>query len=58
MAKHLNNYMADTGGSDFLERLWGIKVQPKHAAPTAESEPTTYNDAWSGNPDTDKYWSK
>ena len=55
MAKHLNNYKeADTGLSYIWHALWKER-EPKH---TAEWEPSTYNDPWSGNPDTDKFWSK
>ena len=58
MAKHLNNYMeADTGLSFFWYALCTGR-EPKHAAPMAEWEPPTYEDAWAGNADTDKYWSK
>ena len=78
MAKHLNNYVADTGLSFVLTMLGRLR-ESKHAAPMAEWEkgllaagwlpfsdgddvvcahPSKYNDAWSGNPDTNKYWSK
>lgn len=57
MAKHLNNYVADTGLS-FVLTMLARQREPKHAAPVAEWEPPTYNDPWAGDPDTDKYWSK
>ena len=59
MAKHLNNYKeADTGLSYIWDALSARKREPKHAAPMAECEPPTYNDPWSGNADTDKFWAK
>ena len=58
MAKHLNNYVADTGLS-FVLTMLGRLIESKHAAPMAEWEPPTeYSDVWAGNADTDKYWSK
>ena len=57
MAKHLNNYVADTGLS-FVLTMLARQREPKHAAPVAEWELPTYNDPWAGDPDTDKYWSK
>ena len=54
MAKHLNDYVADTGLS-FVLTMLARQREPKHATPMAEWEP---RDVWAGNADTDKYWSK
>ena len=51
MAKHLNNYVADTGLS-FVLTMLARQREPKHAAEWDQ------RDVWAGNPDTDKYWSK
>lgn len=63
MTKHLDFIReADTGASAYCERCacgrslgWnghGTQHCGKHRAPKA------YRDAWAGNPDTDKHWSK
>ena len=52
MAKHLNDYVADTGLS-FILTMLARQREPKHAASVL-----AVRDVWAGNPDTDKYWSK
>lgn len=44
----------DLGRSAGYLRDYGAHYEPVHA----KTAPTPIRDAWSGNPDTDKYWSK
>ena len=58
MSKHLGNYReVDTGLSSVWDALLPGRRKPKHMA-ESEPEPSTYNDVWAGNADTDKFWSK